>query len=85
MTTADSRAFAEALLHPREPVPELRAASERYRKMVGVGSDPERVPALSDDRAAFASGVELLDRYLRTQAIAIRSRWTKGGLRGQAH
>jgi uncharacterized protein (DUF1778 family) len=34
LTTADSRAFAEALLHPREPVPELRAAAERYRKMV---------------------------------------------------
>ena len=34
LTAADSRAFAEALLHPREPVPELRAAAERYRKMV---------------------------------------------------
>jgi uncharacterized protein (DUF1778 family) len=35
LTTADSRAFAEALLHPREPVPELRVAAERYRKLVG--------------------------------------------------
>jgi uncharacterized protein (DUF1778 family) len=48
LTTADSRAFAEALLHPREPVPELRAAAERYRKMVEGGSDREREPALSD-------------------------------------
>ncbi|HZF12054.1 MAG TPA: DUF1778 domain-containing protein [Thermoanaerobaculia bacterium] len=48
LTTADSCAFAEALLHPREPVPELRAAAERYRKMVGGGSDREREPALSD-------------------------------------
>jgi hypothetical protein len=48
LTTADSRAFAEASLHPREPVPELRAAAERYRKMVGGGSDPEREPALSE-------------------------------------
>jgi hypothetical protein len=35
LTTADSRAFAEAFLHPRESVSELRAAAERYRKMVG--------------------------------------------------
>ena len=35
LTAADSRAFAEALLHPREPSPELRTAAERYRKMVG--------------------------------------------------
>jgi uncharacterized protein (DUF1778 family) len=48
LTTADSRAFGEALLHPREPVPELRAAAERYKKMVGGGSDREREPALSD-------------------------------------
>jgi uncharacterized protein (DUF1778 family) len=34
LTAADSLAFAEALLHPRKPVPELRAAAERYRKMV---------------------------------------------------
>jgi uncharacterized protein (DUF1778 family) len=34
LTAADSLAFAEALLHPREPVPKLRAAAERYRKMV---------------------------------------------------
>jgi len=39
LIAADSRAFAVALLHPREPVPELRAAAERYRKMVGRGSD----------------------------------------------
>jgi len=48
LTAADSRAFAEVLLHPREPVPELRVAAERYRKMVGGGSDREREPALSD-------------------------------------
>lgn len=41
LTTADSRAFGEALLHPREPVPELRAAAERYKKMIGGGSDRE--------------------------------------------
>jgi uncharacterized protein (DUF1778 family) len=34
LTAADSLAFAEALLHPRELVPELRAAAERHRKMV---------------------------------------------------
>ena len=34
MTAADSLAFTEALLHPRELVPELRAAAERHRKMV---------------------------------------------------
>jgi uncharacterized protein (DUF1778 family) len=48
LTAADSRAIAEALLHPREPVPELRAAAERYRKMVGDGTDREREPAVSD-------------------------------------
>lgn len=48
LTAADSRAFAEALLHPREPIPELRAAAERYRKMVGGGSDRDREPAVSD-------------------------------------
>lgn len=48
LTAADSRAFAEALLHPREPVPELRAAAERYSKMVGRGSDRDREPAVSD-------------------------------------
>src|SRR4051812_38404546 len=32
LTVADSRAFAEALLHPREPVMELRTAAERYKK-----------------------------------------------------
>jgi uncharacterized protein (DUF1778 family) len=44
LTAADSRAFAEALLQPREPSPELRAAAERYRKMVGRGSDRDREP-----------------------------------------
>ncbi len=51
LTTMDSRAFVEALLHPREPIPELRVAVERYRKMVGLGSDRERKPALSDRSA----------------------------------
>jgi uncharacterized protein (DUF1778 family) len=37
LTAADSLAFAEALLHPRELVPELRAAANRYRKLVGGG------------------------------------------------
>src|SRR5258708_5201421 len=35
VTRADSRPVAEAWLHRGEPVPELRAAAERYRKMVG--------------------------------------------------
>jgi len=48
LTAADSLAFAEALLHPRKPVQDLRAAAERYRKMVGGGSDRERKPAVSD-------------------------------------
>ena len=48
LTAADSLAFAEALLNPREPVPELRTAAERYRKMVGRGSDRDREPAVSD-------------------------------------
>jgi uncharacterized protein (DUF1778 family) len=48
LTAADSRAFAEALLHPREPIPELRTAVERYRKMVGGGSDRDREPTVSD-------------------------------------
>jgi uncharacterized protein (DUF1778 family) len=51
LTTVDSRAFVEALLHPREPVPELRAAAERYRKMVAGGRDRERKPAVSDRSA----------------------------------
>ena len=46
LSAADSRAFAEALLHPREQLPELRAAAERYRKLVGGGSDRE--PAVSN-------------------------------------
>jgi uncharacterized protein (DUF1778 family) len=48
LTAADSLAFTQALLHPREPVPELRAAAERYRKMVGGGSGREREPAVPD-------------------------------------
>ena len=48
LTAAESRAFAEALLHPREPIPELRTAAERYRKMVGGGSDRDREPAVPD-------------------------------------
>ncbi|MFY9824117.1 MAG: DUF1778 domain-containing protein [Thermoanaerobaculia bacterium] len=48
LTAADSLAFAEALLNPREPVPELRTAAERYRKMVGRGSGRDRDLALSD-------------------------------------
>ena len=35
LSAADSRAFAEALLNPRQPSAELRAAAQRYRKMVG--------------------------------------------------
>jgi uncharacterized protein (DUF1778 family) len=35
LSAADSRAFAEALLNPRQPPAELRAAAQRYRKMVG--------------------------------------------------
>jgi uncharacterized protein (DUF1778 family) len=35
LSAADSRAFAEALLDPRQPPAELRAAAQRYRKMVG--------------------------------------------------
>jgi uncharacterized protein (DUF1778 family) len=35
LSAADSRAFAEALLNPRQPPAELRTAAERYRKMVG--------------------------------------------------
>ncbi len=32
---ADSRAFAEALINPREPPAALRAAAQRYRSTVG--------------------------------------------------
>jgi uncharacterized protein (DUF1778 family) len=35
LSAADSRAFAEALFNPRQPSAELRAAAQRYRKMVG--------------------------------------------------
>jgi uncharacterized protein (DUF1778 family) len=48
LTAADSLAFAEALLNPREPIPELRTAAERYRKMVGRGRARDREPAVSD-------------------------------------
>src|SRR6185295_1880047 len=48
LTAADSLAFGEALLHPRKPVPALRAAAERYRKMVGEGSGRDRKSAVSD-------------------------------------
>jgi len=34
LSAADSRAFAEALLNPRQPPAELQAAAQRYRKMV---------------------------------------------------
>src|ERR1700749_1142522 len=33
---ADSRAFAEALLHPREPNARLKAAAQRYLKLTGA-------------------------------------------------
>jgi uncharacterized protein (DUF1778 family) len=48
LTVADSRIFVEVLLHPREPVRELRAAAERYRKMVWGWSDCDRKPTVSD-------------------------------------
>jgi uncharacterized protein (DUF1778 family) len=35
LTTKDSRAFAEALLNPREPSARLKTAAQRYLKMVG--------------------------------------------------
>jgi uncharacterized protein (DUF1778 family) len=35
LSPVDSRAFAEALLNPRQPPTELRAAAQRYGKMVG--------------------------------------------------
>ena len=35
LNAEDSRAFAEALLNPREPTERLRAAARRYREMLG--------------------------------------------------
>ncbi|MFZ4410188.1 MAG: DUF1778 domain-containing protein [Paracraurococcus sp.] len=35
LTEAESRAFAEALLNPREPTPRLRAAANRYIEALG--------------------------------------------------
>jgi uncharacterized protein (DUF1778 family) len=35
LSAADSRALAEAMLNPHRPPPELRAAAQRYRKIVG--------------------------------------------------
>jgi uncharacterized protein (DUF1778 family) len=35
LSADDSRAFAEALLNPREPNERLRAAARRYRDMIG--------------------------------------------------
>jgi len=52
LTAADSVAFAEALLHPREPVPELRAAAERYRKMVEGGCERDRGREADQDSSA---------------------------------
>jgi Protein of unknown function (DUF1778) len=34
LNAEDSRAFAEALLNPREPNDRLRAAARRYREMI---------------------------------------------------
>jgi uncharacterized protein (DUF1778 family) len=35
LSADDSRAFAQALLNPREPNERLRAAARRYRDMIG--------------------------------------------------
>jgi uncharacterized protein (DUF1778 family) len=35
LNAEDSRAFAEALLKPREPTERLRAAARRYREFIG--------------------------------------------------
>ena len=35
LNAEDSRAFAEALLNPREPTKRLRAAARRYREFIG--------------------------------------------------
>ncbi|MBU6464392.1 MAG: DUF1778 domain-containing protein [Bradyrhizobium sp.] len=36
LSATDSRAFAEALLHPREPNARLKAAAQRYLKLTGA-------------------------------------------------
>lgn len=36
LSVQDSRAFAEALLHPRAPSHRLRAAARRYREIIGT-------------------------------------------------
>jgi uncharacterized protein (DUF1778 family) len=35
LTARDSRAFAEAILNPREPAPRLKAAAQRYIQTLG--------------------------------------------------
>lgn len=35
LTAQESRAFAEAVLNPREPAPRLRAAAQRYIETLG--------------------------------------------------
>jgi len=35
LNAEESRAFAEALLNPREPSERLRAAARRYREFIG--------------------------------------------------
>ncbi len=68
LTEADSRAFAEALLSPREPSPRLRTAAERaapkgrraLRKAAAEARaafadlSPEEVEALVDEAVAWA-------------------------------
>ena len=36
LNARESRAFAEALLHPREPSVRLKAAAQRYLKLIGA-------------------------------------------------
>ena len=36
LSAADSHAFAEALLHPREPNARLKAVAQRYLKLTGA-------------------------------------------------
>jgi uncharacterized protein (DUF1778 family) len=38
LNAEDSRAFAQALLNPREPNERLRAAARRYRETLGDGA-----------------------------------------------
>ena len=35
LTAQESRAFAEAVLNPREPAPRLKAAAQRYIRNIG--------------------------------------------------